>query len=421
MNRFVRLIGSFFFIITLFILLYAYAMFQGGFVSWFLFFSFLPIGFYQIILMLYPLQRWEIKRTLSHHILRAGDSIKVSIKMNRKIPFPLFYCIVEEVVPQTLRKIDNRFDKYYYLNEPNKLVRHHKIKKVIFPLFRRQIEVQYELAQIPRGEHQLNLIKVRTGDVFGFIKKEVSYQITDELVAHPNQRSIKMNGKMARLNQGEQSAQLLFQKNTNVVSGVREYVPGDKFSWIDWKQTARNHVMMSKEFEQEKSSKVLLVLNACYNTDFNPIAFEAAIEMTLSFLMDLEKGESTVDFLAIGSNAVHFRKKDFTRGNEAIQQYLTRVQPGENHFFSEQLLKEFTEIGRQPFVIMITTHVDNAFFESVQKIGKQMDKLLMIYIQSEKRILQDEHDMLQELGSKGITTILLTERELVTNPIEVNL
>src|SRR5690625_1931142 len=98
MNRFVRLIGSFFFIITLFILLYAYAMFQGGFVSWFLFFSFLPIGFYQIILMLYPLQRWEIKRTLSHHTLRAGDSIKVSIKMKRKIPFPLFYCIVEEVV-----------------------------------------------------------------------------------------------------------------------------------------------------------------------------------------------------------------------------------------------------------------------------------------------------------------------------------
>lgn len=421
MNKFIRFVGTLFFIIILFTLLYAYAMFQGGFVSWFLFFSFLPIFFYQFGLLLSPLHRWQVKRTLSHHTVRAGDSVTVMIKINRKFPFPLFYCIFEEVIPQTLKRIDSGSAKYYHLHEPNKLVHYRQIKKIAFPWFQREIAVQYELDQIPRGEHQLSRVRIRIGDVFGFIKKEYMYQITDELIAYPNQRQIQVDGKITHINQGEHSAQVFNLKNTNVVSGVREYAPGDKFSWIDWKQTARNHLMMTKEFEQEKSTDTLVILNGCQNQELNPPAFEGAIEVTISLIGFLEKQDSKVGLLSIGKETVHFQGHDDILKKEAIRQYLTRIQPSDQYSFSKQLLKELMGIERHSFVVVVTTDIDTAFYEAVQIVTKQTERLIVLFVQSEKRILQAELEMIQQLKLAGIMTSLLTEKELISTPIEVKI
>src|SRR5690625_566122 len=215
---------------------------------------------------------------------------------------------------------------------------------------------------------------MRTGNIFAFIKKDANFQLTDELIVSPRPRPIRTNGEMTYVNQGEKSKRSLFQINTNVVSGVREYVAGDKLSWIDWKQTARNHVMMSKEFEQEKSSQALLVLNACHNEGFNVVAFEAVIELTLSIIIDFEKRQSAIELLSIENNAVLFQTRDLNNQKEAIRQYLTRVQPGHLNPFPKQLLTEFTTIGRQSFVLMITPHLDTALYDAIQKIRDRKSK-----------------------------------------------
>lgn len=396
-------------------------MFQGGFVSWFLFFSFLPILLYQITLLFYPMQKWQVQRILSHYTIRAGDSVTVVIKINRKFPFPLYYCIFEEIVPQTLKKIDSRSDKYYHLNEPNKLEDHRPIKKITFPWFRRVIKLQYELNQVPRGEHLLNAIKIKTGDVFGFVKKEFVYQVTDELIAYPSQLQMKINEKRKKVNQGEHTAQLFQPKTTNVISGVREYAPGDKFSWIDWKQTARNQLMMTKEFEQEKNMDMLLVFNGCRNENLNALAFEGAIEVTISLIPTLEKQGLNVGLLSIGKDIVHFQAKDDKIKKEGIRQHLARIQPSDKYCFSKQLFKEFTSIDRYPFVAIIMTSMDSTFLETVRRISQQAEKVVVIFIQSESRISTIEREIIQQLNVEGTTTEVLTEKELVNIPIEVNI
>ena len=50
-----------------FILLIAtfmFAMFQGGFVSWFLFYTFLPFVLYSFVLFFYPLSSFDVERKL---------------------------------------------------------------------------------------------------------------------------------------------------------------------------------------------------------------------------------------------------------------------------------------------------------------------------------------------------------------------
>jgi len=93
-NRLLARFKPFFGLIFLFLLLvltYSFAMFQGGFVSWFLFFSFLPFAIYSIALLIYPLNDFQIKRVFSPLQLTAGDQVTVKISLNRKFPFPLLF------------------------------------------------------------------------------------------------------------------------------------------------------------------------------------------------------------------------------------------------------------------------------------------------------------------------------------------
>ncbi|MXI40346.1 DUF58 domain-containing protein, partial [Escherichia coli] len=55
---------------------FCYAMFQGGFVSWFLFYAFLPYALYALLFALIPL-RATAKRTIQQTSLKAGDVLSV--------------------------------------------------------------------------------------------------------------------------------------------------------------------------------------------------------------------------------------------------------------------------------------------------------------------------------------------------------
>ena len=48
---------------------------------------------------------------------------------------------------------------------------------------------------------------------------------------------------------------------TPAASGIRDYMPGDSYSRVHWRSTARMGRLMVKEFEQEESAKVWIVLD----------------------------------------------------------------------------------------------------------------------------------------------------------------
>lgn len=416
-----RFIGNFAFILFLFLILFSFAMFQGGFGSWFLLFGFLPIFLYHIGLLLYPIKNWRVTRTLSRRFVRAGDEINVTVQIQRSIPFPLYYCIVEEMLSPTLNRIDNRKDKYYYMDDPNKLKVNRRIKKVIFPSFRRTIELSYRIEQIPRGEHELKAIRIKTGDVFGFIKRVHIFKQEDLLVAYPNEPLIQMAGQLSSFEQGSISSQSLHLKNTNVASGVREYLPGDKFSWIDWKQTARKNTVMTKEFEQEKSTDILLLLDSCYYEGMNYLAFEAAIEVTISLMEAIQRQAAQVGLLSIGEEVVQFPIHHDPTKKEWIRQHLTRIQPTGRHAFSVKLKEERAKIASGNILMLITTRIDGSFREMIQQMKQRSGGVIILYIQSSKVITQEDHLLIQQLQLDRVRIQVLTEKQLVKNPIEVRI
>lgn len=420
MNESLKFVGKLLSVVFLILLLFSFAMFQGGFTSWFLFFGFLPIFLYHLGLLLYPIHKWQVSRQFSRNVIYTGDHVNVTVKVKRTMPFPLYFCICEEVFPDTLQRTKGSNEAYRYLNEPDQIYVNRSIKKIVFPGFRREIEFPYVLQEIPRGEHQLRFIRIRVGDVFGFVKKEHTFNVTDQVVAFPGRRNVHMTNTFSSFEQGSISSYALNLKNTNVATGVREYEPGDKFSWIDWKQTAKKNNVITKEFEQEKSTDTIVVLDACDGQDINRLAFEAAIELTVSLLEYIRKQASQVGFLSVGGETVFFPMHHDPIKADSIRRHLTRIQPTGDYPFSMKLQEELPKIPKGSNMIMVTTHLDDGFMEMIKKTRQQAKQVTVLYIQGSKLISDREDHMIQQLRLSGIVINVLTEKQLVHNATEVS-
>lgn len=415
----IHFLGKLIFIVFIFLVLFSYAMFQGGFVSWFLFYSFLPIFIYLFGMLLYPIKSLNVARQLTRHVVRAGDNIQVDITVKRSFPFPLYYCICEEVFPDSLNKVDNRTDKYQHMEDPGRLQTIRKIKKIVFAGFKREFKLSYQIAEIPRGEHQLFAIRFRTVDLFGFIKKEHVFNVFNNLVAYPNERKLQITERINSFEQGSVTAQNVTLKNTNVASGIREYTPGDKFSWIDWKQSAKKNTMMTKEFEQEKSTDTMLILNGCHHENLNVLAFEAAIEISLSLMETIRKQSSQVGFLSIGEKNTFFPLHHDPMKKEFIRKHLTQIQAGGEQAFAVNLREEAKRLTSGVIVMIITTNLDEAFKQTIQQMKQRTKRIIVCFIESSNLITEKQHQLIQQLQFEGVIMNVMTEKQLIQSRIEV--
>ena len=100
-------------------------------------------------------------------------------------------------------------------------------------------------------------------------------------------------------NQGAVVSTKKTQREHSVVSGVREYQPGDQLSWINWKATARTSEIMTKEFEVQKNRDVFIML------DEKPSdLFEESIVMAASVAHAMLKKGMEIGYVSMGSRII---------------------------------------------------------------------------------------------------------------------
>lgn len=278
------------------VLTFVYAMLQGGFVSWFLFYSTIPIGLYSLLLPFYALRDAEVKRITNQNKYAAGEQFVSTITIKRKLPFPLLYLVIEDELPP-----------------PFTSCKQAKMNKVIlFPGLKRNISFQYVIDTIPRGEHIFSSVRVKTGDLFGMIEKEVTFSVPDTFLVYPQYVDIAYRQLENHFEQGALSANIHSAKDSTVSVGVRDYKPGDRFSWIDWKATARTNNIMTKEFEQQRSHNIMIFMDRTES----PL-FESVVTFTASIVRAVLKQNSPASFVSVGKERTIF---PLDNGDTQLQQ-----------------------------------------------------------------------------------------------------
>lgn|SRR5690625_640296 len=419
MKKGIYTFSRFAFVFILFAILFSYAMFQGGFVSWFLFFSFLPIIIYSIVMLFYPLNLVQVHRTVSSKHLRAGQTVKVNVTIRRKMPFPLLFVVIEDQLPSTMDYEDSREKKFAYLSNPSLLKKQSIHKTILFPMFKREIVYEYELPAVPRGRHHLQEVKVVTGDLLGLVRKEYDFHILTELLVLPQERPLRLKNEISYFEEGEQTSYVAAVNKTNVVSGVRDYAPGDKVSWIDWKGTAKKQKLLTREFEQEKHKDLTIILNRIKETEKDWLAFEAGIELALSLVKASVKDHGRVGFVALGKKREAI---SIDQGNVAFDQLtklLSDIQMEEQGIFSEMLLKESLSLSKDRNLVIITHDLNRNILKTLHQINYEDIKMSVIFIRSRSDLTVEMKKVIDRLKLNGINLTWLHEDQLTDKRIEV--
>jgi uncharacterized protein (DUF58 family) len=268
------------FLLSLLTITFMYAMFQGGFVSWFLFYSFLPILLYAIVLAIYPIRSFRMNRTLNQEEYKKGEELVGIIDVARTIPFPLFYVVIEEILPERIRSLQCKDG----------------VKGLLFPGFNRRFQLKYTLKDMPRGEHHFCTIRIKTGDLFGLVEKEVYFAIHDKVIVYPHYVDVSHRLQRKSFDNGMSVTKPTFIKDTSMAVGIRKYEPGDRLSWIDWKATARRNDLMTKEFQHVQNENMVVIMDRT-KTEL----FEEIVTLTASIVHTALKKGRKLSFISVGN------------------------------------------------------------------------------------------------------------------------
>ncbi|PFE05277.1 DUF58 domain-containing protein [Bacillus cereus] len=387
--------------IVLFVALtFIYAMLQGEFVSWFLFYSFIPFSLYSLLLPFCALWNTEVRRITNQKEYTAGQQFVGTITIKRKIPFPLLYLIIEEVLPMEFK---NRKQTK-------------SAKVILFPGFKRNISYQYIIDAIPRGEHTFSNVRVKTGDVFGIIEKETIFSVPDNFLVYPQYVDIAYRQVENYFEQGALSSNVNVARDTTVSAGVRGYKPGDRFSWIDWKATARKNNIMTKEFEQQRSHDVVIVMDRTPS----PL-FELVVTFTASLMRSILKQDSQVSFISTGKEQtvlpLHHRETQLQR----IFCHLARVQADSMLPLSQTIEMELKKIYQPVTFVLVTSNLSPDIQKIAESISLKNSKLMVFVVKEKAHQLSNrELNVLETLRKQKIFVKAVYENHYANVFFEVN-
>lgn len=374
-------------IVGLVLLTYVFAKFQGGFASWFLFYSSLVFMAYELLTYFFMFSTLEVVREVDRNRLQSGDDVIVTIRLRRRIWFPLGWNMVLEPLPDRLAGV----------YEPH--------RQLIFPGFKREVEFRYVIPNLPRGYYRLADCVVSGGDFFGFIERRKVVPLTHEFLVYPSFQPIEQ----WEMGDGSFSGNIHVSHRRSddvaAVRGVREYHRGDRLSQIHWRASARGTGLKTKEFEHQAMNQAVFFLDvekASYQKQPEDL-FEMAVKLTASLVAYANRNQyhfglvyKQMDRISIAPAVSH------THYLHVFDQ-LARVMPYGTDSFSRVVGREALEQPQGVTLIIVTPCVDKQLLGRLLALSQKGRRIQLFLVYAETALSQEKRTALQLLAASKVT------------------
>lgn len=385
---------------VLIFLTFSYAMFQGGFVSWFLFYSFLPFAIYCVAVSFYSLNNLKVVRILPQTDYNAGEPLKVAIHITRSRAFPLFYLQVEDQLAETL--------KYARQQKP--------AKTVLFPGFRREFFYEYIIGELPRGEHSFHSFTLKIGDPLGIFEKEKIVEEEGRIVVYPAYTELRYRPLVNQYDQGLTASRERVQRDTTMAVGIRDYRPGDRFSWINWKASAKRNEFMTKEFEQRQSHDVFVVMDCVPDK-----RFEAVVSFTASLVRAVLKKGAQTGLLTVSKERASIPIRGGEQQLQQVFYHLARIEAKASSPLEKVLELDSLFIQQTVSFMLVTAQLTKPLIEKSSFLGQRRGSITIFLIKGQKESpAEQERSLMAIAGARGVRVILVHEGEFAAAFSEVS-
>lgn len=324
-------VGSLILIVLLMVITFSYAMFQGGFVSWFLFYSLIPFLLYSFLLSLVPINIHSVRREIRPSVVERGDTARVTVCFQNKTWFPLLFLSVCEI----------NLDKDFFDKATG------NISNIFFVGWKRNFEWTYEIRNLTRGQFTFQGLEFTITDFFGWTKRIKIVSDSQTFIVYPKITELKYQQIQMQYDQGGIASVVPIVKDTSMVTGVRDYQPGDRFSWIHWKSFAKNETLRTKEFEDRTTQHLFLCMDRTL-----PYNFENVVDLTASILRSVVKNQGDISFLSHGQTRSYYPNIKTQSQFQKILKHLATVQPDANESIYSILTKELKNLSSSTFIFI---------------------------------------------------------------------
>ncbi|MBB6447656.1 DUF58 domain-containing protein [Bacillus benzoevorans] len=384
-NKFqvVRSVWKLFILVLLILSTFSYAMFQGGFVSWFLFYSFLPFALYAVCLAFYPIGKFSIERHFPKREFHANESLTVTVTLKRNSFYPLLFLIVEDCFTMELSE--------HVLRKGNKVF--------LYPGFRKSFSFNYRLEKLPRGEHGFSSLRLVTSDVLGLIHQEAVIESEDKILVYPAYGEWVYK---AGENDFEQDAMVVndrLQRDTTMAVGIREYQPGDRLSWINWKASAKRSEIMMKEFEQSRSQDLLLILDCTPH-----MFFELLVQYTASIGHDALRRGARVGFMSISEKCVVLPPQGGESSHRQLFYHLAKMKDTCPLSFAQVLSTDRYLLQQKVPLLLVTAQISAELVKAARAFTVRKCPVTIFVIKSTtEHVTALEISMMEMARTRGIS------------------
>lgn len=196
----------------------------------------------------------EYTRELIEHRIFPGEAAPLRLRLaNRKL-LPLAFVEVEDELPPEVeasrgRRVETARPNTFALINSTSL------------LWFERVSWRYELTARRRGYYRIGPATLRSGDLFGFFRREQMLTEVEHLLVYPHVVPVEQLGLPSRQPLGERrSEQRIFEDPVRTI-GVRDYARDDSFKRIHWKASARRQELQVKVYEPTTTPTALIFLS----------------------------------------------------------------------------------------------------------------------------------------------------------------
>jgi uncharacterized protein (DUF58 family) len=372
--------------IGLLVITYMFAKFQGGFASWFLFYSSLTFFMYELLAYFLMFATLQVSRDIDRNRLRDGEEVIVTVHLKRKFWFPLGWNMVVEPLP----------DRLAGLYEPH--------RQLVFPWFRREVELRYVIPALPRGYYQLKDCVVSGGDFFGFIQRSRTFPLHNDFLVYPSFREITH----WPMGDGNFSGTIhVFHRRSDdvaAVRGVREYHRGDRLSQIHWRASARGTGLKTKEFEHQAVNQVAFFLDvekASYEKE-NPELFEMAVKLAASLITYASRSQYHYGLVCKQRERISIPPANSQTHYFRVFDQLARVMPEGMDSFARLIGRESLEQAQGVILAVITPNLNKRLVAQLAELAQKGRSVHLFWVHSNPVGTPEEKRALQLLAASKV-------------------
>lgn len=202
----------------------------------------------------YGLSGLRVWQELGATRVAFGEETALRLVMENRKLLPLPFCEIEDECPDGLPI------RGMTLGSSSKPERALLIDSLALWAYQR-VRRSFRIQAVARGAFRFGPMRVRTGDPFGLLPREITLPRSVTLLVHPLVAPIEKLGIPAQAPFGERPSPRRLLEDPLRFAGIRGYAPGDEPRRIHWKATARTGALQSKIYESSTRHTLAIFLD----------------------------------------------------------------------------------------------------------------------------------------------------------------